>query len=87
MARAISAGPVARERAALFGLWGPRSGSNLRIGWERARHWLWELESEIEKAEEAAAMAKDEAEEAAEPARSRGCAGGPDIAGPLADEP
>ena len=72
MARAISAGPVARERAALFGLWGPRSGSNLRIGWERARHWLWELESEIEKAEEAAAMAKDEADEAAAAKKAKG---------------
>jgi hypothetical protein len=40
-----------------------------RIGWERAQHWLWELESEIEKAEEAA---EDEAEEAAPAKKAKG---------------
>lgn len=40
-----------------------------RIGWERAQHWLWELESKIEKAEEAA---EDEAEEAAPAKKAKG---------------
>ena len=68
LATGLTRFPPVRSRTSappFFGLWGPRSGSNLRIGWERARHWLWELELEIEKAAEAAAMAKDEAEEAA----------------------